>query len=673
MSRNVTMAAILVVSILIAGAHLPALTLAREPEPAALVEIRWPEPAALSVIEDTGVTVYARLSDDRGLYLPRPIPLRAASRAGSVPSIVSPDLRVQAMIDAVDSSILSQYTGDLSGEWPAQVGGQPYTIATRFTNSGTPIHQATQYVGERLANLGLAVEYHTWQAGRPPNVIGELPGPPGSDQILMITAHLDSTTYDTPMTLAPGADDNASGSVAVLTAAEILSQYPWGCTLRFAFWTGEEQGLLGSHAYALRSYNAGEPIQGVLNLDMIAWNTPGSPRDIDLHADQYGVPASMELAQLFADVVDVYNLDLIPDIVPSGTGASDHASFWEYDYNAILAIEDFGDFNDYYHSNDDTLDHLDLSYYTDFVKAAVATFAHMGCLAQGAIAGHVTDVALGTPLAASLRLTGTLGLTYELTTDAAGYYTQTVLPDTYAVVVTAPGYDPDTNSGVVVGQGTTIHDVALDLAGPGYGGIAGHVTDAESGAPLAATVSLATTSGLTYTLTADADGYYRRLLVSDTYTVTATAPAYTPTTASGIVVTTAVVTRDLLLPPFHRLQVAPGFLNHMLDPGQQVSITLWITNPTPAIVDWSLHERPGLGRGDVAWLDVAPAMGTLAPGQAAMLIATLSAEELPPDLYTATVVFSVSRSGWAETRLPVILGVATHPAIYYLPLVMRGR
>ena len=76
--------------------------------------------------------------------------------------------------------------------------------------------------------------------------------------------------------IIPGADDNASGSVATLLAADILSQYQWGCTLRFAFWTGEEQGLLGSYAYAQQAYQSGENILGYLNLDMIAWNTIGS-------------------------------------------------------------------------------------------------------------------------------------------------------------------------------------------------------------------------------------------------------------------------------------------------------------------------------------------------------------------------------------------------------------
>ena len=59
------------------------------------------------------------------------------------------------------------------------------------------------------------------------------------NDIFVIGAHLD----DMPTgSTAPGADDNASGSVATLIAADILSQYQWGCTLRFAFWTGRSRG-----------------------------------------------------------------------------------------------------------------------------------------------------------------------------------------------------------------------------------------------------------------------------------------------------------------------------------------------------------------------------------------------------------------------------------------------
>jgi hypothetical protein len=295
---------------------------------------------------------------------------------------VVPAPQVQAMIDQVDGEPLVEYIGDLSGEWPVLIGGDPYTITTRYTYSGEPIQKSVEFVGQHLEALGLEVEYHSWQPGLPPNVIGEQQGETRPDDIFLLSAHLDSTASGSPMVLAPGADDNASGVAAVLLAADILSQYEGDCTLRFALWTGEEQGRLGSQSYAERASIAGERIGGVLNLDMIGWDAIEGP-DIDLHANQ-SVAGSTELAQLFAGVVEAYDLRLVPEIVTNGSGASDHASFWQYGYTAILGIEDYfpsrHDFNPNYHTGQDRLDALDLQYLVEYAKAAIATFAHMGCL-----------------------------------------------------------------------------------------------------------------------------------------------------------------------------------------------------------------------------------------------------------------------------------------------------
>jgi hypothetical protein len=300
-------------------------------------------------------------------------PVRVFPEIQPAPAVITPDSLIQEVIDQVDSATVYQYTGDLSGEWAVTIGGSPYTIVTRHTNSGTPIEKATQYVGEHLEALGLSVEYHQWGGSTYPNVIGELAGRGSPDSIVIICGHID----DMPSGgVAPGADDNASGTAAVMIAADIMTQYDWHYTLRFALWTGEEQGLWGSYYYAQRSYGLGESIVGVLNLDMIAYNTIGSDLDIDLHADQ-SMSETMDLAQLFADVVDAYGFNLICEIVPNGTGASDHASFWDYGYTAILGIEDFGDFNPRYHTTGDLLEHVDMGYYVEFVRASVATFAHM--------------------------------------------------------------------------------------------------------------------------------------------------------------------------------------------------------------------------------------------------------------------------------------------------------
>jgi PKD repeat protein len=458
-----------------------------------------------------------------------PKPLRAQS-TGAIPTQITPDPIIQAMIDQVDVTTVYSYTGDLSGEWPVEIGGQPYTIVTRHTNSGEPIQKATQFVGEHLADLGLAVEYHQWGGATYPNVIGELPGLVNPDDIFIIGAHVDDMP---PGPLAPGADDNASGSVATLLAADIATQYQWGCTLRFALWTGEEQGLNGSHAYAQRSYNMGENIVGYLNLDMIAWDGAWGP-DIDLHADQAGVPPSMQLAQLFADVVSAYNLNLIPEIIPNGTGASDHASFWDYGYTAILGIEDYypdyHDFNPHYHTTQDLLQYLNMPYYVDFVKASIATLAHMsGCLIPsgiGALDGHVTAASGGDPIAeATVTIEDSGGHTFAKTTDPSGYYTQTLLTGTYTVTAEAYGYLPDMVAGVVVTTDTvTTQDLALQAA-PTYI-VSGTVTEAGTGDPLFAEVEF---QGSPETVWTDpATGLYQATLAEGAYTMHVSAYGHEP-------------------------------------------------------------------------------------------------------------------------------------------------
>jgi hypothetical protein len=344
-------------------------------------------------LADSGVELRAIILD------PKPFPAEGGPTFAL--AAVTADSLIQEIIDKVDSLAVYTLTGDLSGEWEVTIGGSPYTIVTRHTYSGEPIEKATDYAGEYLEALGLSVEYHQWGGAGYPNVIAELPGDVNPDSIFIICGHID----DMPSgDVAPGADDNASGSVAVLLAAEILSGYHWPYTVRFAIWTGEEQGLWGSYYYAQRSYGLGEEIIAVLNLDMIAYNSSGSSRDIDLHADS-GMPSTLDLAQLFVDVVDAYGLGLIPEIIPNGTSASDHASFWDYGYTAILGIEDFGDFNPRYHTTGDQLQYLDMSYYVEFVKASLATFAHMsgGPLPASGIAGWDPgdpDVFEGAPLIA---------------------------------------------------------------------------------------------------------------------------------------------------------------------------------------------------------------------------------------------------------------------------------
>lgn len=293
--------------------------------------------------------------------------------------LLTPDPGVSSMISAVTQETVNSYISGLSGETPVMVEGSAYTITNRHTRSGTPLQKAGQYVFEQLQGAGLNTSFQSWTYGSYANrnVVGELIGAKLPEEIVLLTAHLD----DVPLNgLAPGADDNASGCAALLTAAAIMGRHRFQRTIRFVFFTGEEQGLLGSERYA--GSVAGEKIVAVLNLDMIGYNGANGPTQ-RLHTRKPANPGyqgDLEIATTFQGVVNTYGLagSLQPIITAEGEAESDHSSFWDRGFAAILAIEDdWDDFNPDYHSSADKLQNLNLPYCTAQVKAAVGTVAHL--------------------------------------------------------------------------------------------------------------------------------------------------------------------------------------------------------------------------------------------------------------------------------------------------------
>ncbi len=326
--------------------------------------------------------------DVRFIPLLDPIVL-VAPTTGAIPTTPPYDPLVADLLTRVTTETVYGYDGGLSGEWPISVGGAPYVLTTRYTYSGVPIAKATQYVYEHLESLGYAAYYHNYTLSGHSlrNVIGEKQGLVHPEQIVLLTAHLDSRAATTPHNPAPGADDNASGSAALLIAADLLAGLDFDYTVRLVFFTGEEQGMYGSLYYATDAAAAGDDIIGVLNLDMIAWDAEYGP-DIDLHSNAPGtVDDSDALADLVAAVIDVYDLDLILQIVENGTRFSDHSRFWDRGYAAILGIEDHfnpsevaaepRDWNTNYHTVNDKLSTLNLNYFREYARAAIAAFIHL--------------------------------------------------------------------------------------------------------------------------------------------------------------------------------------------------------------------------------------------------------------------------------------------------------
>jgi len=344
----------------------------------------------VTILHDDGKQIVARVpfaqADELvnlGLDLYRldaPMILRAPSRKISALAAM-PNPAIAAMMAQVQASMATDYVRQLSGEVATTIGGSAYTLATRHTNSGVPIQKATQFASEFLQAQGLTPSYHNWSAcgisNR--NVLAQKIGAQLPGEIVLVVAHLD----DMPSgALAPGADDNASGSAGVMMAAEILSAHQFKRTLRFIFFTGEEQGLCGSAVYANAVWLAGENIVAVYNMDMIAWDAVGAPT-LRLHTrtpSNPGYAADLAIANTFVNVVNSYGLsgNLSPLVTADGESASDHYRFWSRGYAGILAIEDdYTDFNAYYHTPNDRVATINTTYFTNFLKASVGTVAHL--------------------------------------------------------------------------------------------------------------------------------------------------------------------------------------------------------------------------------------------------------------------------------------------------------
>lgn len=262
--------------------------------------------------------------------------------------------------------------------------------------------RAVQQIVDDLGDAGqgaLQVRRHAFShAGRTlHNVEAELRG--ALPELVLITAHLDSTAaagahYDPREDDAPGADDDASGVAAVLAIAACFAQLAGAGvpkrTVRFVLFNAEEQGLIGSRAYARRCKARGEAIAAVWQMDMIGYNDQ-APRRWEVHVGCPVAPGVEAQSAVLADLL----VAVVPQVSPAlpapalfrsdgpvgdpAAGRSDHASFQAHGFAACLASEDFfidspggepADANPDYHGAGDLV--IDAAYAADIARAVAA-------------------------------------------------------------------------------------------------------------------------------------------------------------------------------------------------------------------------------------------------------------------------------------------------------------
>lgn len=348
--------------------------------------------------------------------------------ANSQTSTCPSDPTVQEILNQVTQDAIAQWIRNFSGEDFVTITGVQREILTRYSSQlfGFNVNAlAYPYLGEQLESFGyeqgtyltdhIYNPYNTLESKKEvikewigkdgaalhsptevlifpdqtlswKNKIVTIPGHgPNANEIVLITAHLDSIS-PAPTTNAPGAEDNGSGVAALMEAARLFRFYKFDRTIKIIFFTGEEQGLLGSVAYVADHPTEMENIVGVVNLDMFGYDSDND-RCFELHIGT--LADSNVVGTCFTDVIDNYGLNLTYDYLTSGaTGASDHASFWYDGVGAIEVLENYfdnnlpggcdgGDKNPYYHTTNDKIAEMNLPVTLSIAQAGIGTAASL--------------------------------------------------------------------------------------------------------------------------------------------------------------------------------------------------------------------------------------------------------------------------------------------------------
>ena len=217
------------------------------------------------------------------------------------------------------------------------------------------------------------------------NVVGYLAGRETGAGVVLIGAHYDSITYDQGdgSAYAPGANDNASGTAALLELARVLASEPEPprATILFAAFSAEEIGREGSKAFVrdyIQQYNL--ELFAMLNMDIIGSSTgaDGEVRDSELRIYSQGPneSPSRQLARAMNLIVDNYmrgTMSLVLyDAVDREGRYGDHMSFSEAGYPAVRVVEPLEE-TFRHHTTSDTTDDIQSAYLTRVTQALVVS------------------------------------------------------------------------------------------------------------------------------------------------------------------------------------------------------------------------------------------------------------------------------------------------------------
>jgi hypothetical protein len=271
--------------------------------------------------------------------------------------------------------VAASISGEAGAEILAAAGKQMEAVQKEF-DSGNP-HVAGFAVPDLTVTVRAAVERET-RTGR--NVVGYLPATSATTGVekpwVALGAHYDHlgrgghgnslARKEEAGQIHHGADDNASGTAAILGVAELLSQQPRRRNVLFAFWSAEEIGLIGSSAYVNQPPVPTSELAAYLNFDMVG-------RMIDNKLTVQATGTSPVWARILEQTNVAAGFDLV--LQPDPYQPTDVASF---NQAGVPCLTFFTSTHTDYHRPTDTADKINYEDLDRIVRFAAAIVKRIG-------------------------------------------------------------------------------------------------------------------------------------------------------------------------------------------------------------------------------------------------------------------------------------------------------
>jgi len=262
------------------------------------------------------------------------------------------------------------------------------TLYPRSVENPANLEAAADYISKEFAASGARVgdQWFEDRGEKLRNVIARFGS--GEGPLLVIGAHYDS--FET----TPGADDNASGVAGLIELAHLLGRHPPPRPVELVAYTTEEpphfrNESMGSAQHARSLKAAGREVSLMLSLEMIGWfdDTPDSqayplPGMSLLYSDRgdfiaiigrfgdWAQARKVKAAMLGASDLPAFSMNT--SVLIPGVDLSDHRSYWNEGYPALMITDTAFYRNPHYHAAGDTHDKLDYRRMAQVVQSVFA-------------------------------------------------------------------------------------------------------------------------------------------------------------------------------------------------------------------------------------------------------------------------------------------------------------